>query len=128
MTTKKIALVDDDETVRKTFALLLGKKYRIETFKDPKQAMAKINGSQPDLLIADFKLPHFSGVELIRKLREKGYEGEAMLITAHPDDVRLADMGRFNISHFFVKPLDLNDLNLSIDRVLTPRNPLEVPA
>jgi DNA-binding NtrC family response regulator len=123
MTTKKIALVDDDETVRKTFALLLGKKYRVETFKDPKQALAKINGSQPDLLIADFKLPQFSGVELIRKLREKGYVGEAMLITAHPDDVRLADMSRFNISHFFVKPLDLDVLNASIDRVLQPKDP-----
>jgi hypothetical protein len=37
-------------------------------------------------------------------------------------------MGRYAISHFFVKPFDLNDLNLSIDRVLMPRNPLEVPA
>jgi response regulator of citrate/malate metabolism len=51
-----------------------------------------------------------------------------MLITAHPDDVRIQDMGRFAISHFFVKPLDLNDLNLSIDRVLQPKDPLAVPA
>ncbi len=37
-------------------------------------------------------------------------------------------MGRFAISHFFVKPLDLEDLNLSIDRVLQPKNPLESAA
>ena len=48
-----------------------------------------------------------------------------MLITAHPDEVRIQDMGRFAISHFFVKPPDLNDLHLSIDRVLQPKNPLE---
>jgi len=34
-------------------------------------------------------------------------------------------MSRFAISHFFVKPLDLSVLELSIDRVLQPRNPLE---
>ncbi len=128
MDTKKIILVDDDETVRKTFTLLLGKKYRIESLKDPRQAVSKLKTSTADLVIADFRLPYFNGMELIKRLRENGFEGEAMLITAHPDDVRLEDMGRFAISHFFVKPLDLNDLNLSIDRLLQPKNPLETPA
>lgn len=128
MDTKKIILVDDDETVRKTFTLLLGKKYRIESLKDPRQAVSKLKTSTADLIIADFRLPYFNGMELIKRLRENGFEGEAMLITAHPDDVRLEDMGRFAISHFFVKPLDLNDLNLSIDRLLQPKNPLETPA
>lgn len=128
MDTKKIILVDDDETVRKTFTLLLGKRYRIESLKDPRQAVSKLKTSKADLVIADFRLPYFNGMELIKRLRENGYEGEAMLITAHPDDVRLEDMGRFAISHFFVKPLDLNDLNLSIDRLLQPKNPLETPA
>ena len=125
---KEIILVDDDETVRKTFTLLLGKKYRIESLKDPRQAVSKLKTSTADLVIADFRLPYFNGMELIKRLRENGFEGEAMLITAHPDDVRLEDMGRFAISHFFVKPLDLNDLNLSIDRLLQPKNPLETPA
>jgi len=128
MTTKKIILVDDDETVRKTFTLLLGKKYRVESLKDPRQALTKLKASPADLVIADYRLPYFNGMELIKRLRENGFEGEAMLITAHPDDVRIEDMGRFAISHFFVKPLDLNVLNLSIDRLLQPKNPLETPA
>ena len=125
---KKIVLVDDDETVRKTFTLLLGKKYRVLPLKDPRQALAQLKSGRADLIIADYKLPFFNGMELIKRLRENGFEGEAMLITAHPDEVRIEDMGRFAISHFFVKPLDLNDLNLSIDRVLQPRNPLEPAA
>ncbi len=124
-TSKKIVLVDDDDTVRKTFTLLLGKKYRIESLKDPRQALSKLKGGRVDLVIADYRLPYLNGMELIKRLREGGYEGEAMLITAHPDEVRIEDMGRFGISHFFVKPLDLNDLNLSIDRVLFPKNPLD---
>lgn len=128
MTTKKIILVDDDETVRKTFTLLLGTKYRIESLKDPRQALAKLKSSTADLVIADYRLPYFNGMELIKRLRENGYEGEAMLITAHPDEVRIEDMGRYAISHFFVKPLELNDLNLSIDRLLQTKNPLDTPA
>lgn len=125
---KKIILVDDDDTIRKTFTLLLGKRYRVVPLKDPRQALAQLKGGRADLVIADYKLPYINGMELIKRLRESGFEGEAMLITAHPDEVRIEDMGRFAISHFFVKPLDLNDLNLSIDRMLSPRNPLETPA
>jgi DNA-binding NtrC family response regulator len=125
---KKIVLVDDDDMVRKTFALLLGKKYRVESLKDPRQALSRLKASHADLVIADYKLPYLNGMELIKKLRENGYEGEAMLITAHPDEVRIEDMSRFAISHFFVKPLDLNDLNLSIERMLFPKNPLEAHA
>jgi len=128
MTTKKIVIVDDDDNIRKTFSLLLGKKYRICSLKDSKEALAKLHHTRADLVIADFKLPHLNGMELIRKLREDGFEGEAMLISAHPDLVRTEDMSRFAISHFFVKPLDLNALNLSIERVLQPKNPLESPA
>jgi DNA-binding NtrC family response regulator len=126
--TKKIVLVDDDDNIRKTFALVLGKKYRIVPLKDPRQALSQVKSGRTDLIIADYKLPYFNGMELIKRLRENGYEGEAMLITAHPDEVRIEDMGRYDISHFFVKPLDLNDLNLSIDRVLFPKNPLDAAA
>jgi DNA-binding NtrC family response regulator len=128
MTAKKIVLVDDDETIRKTFSLLLGKKYRVIVLKDPRQALSRTMDARADLVIADYKLPYLNGMELIKRLREKGFDGEAMLITGHPDDVRIQDMGRFAISHFFVKPLDLNDLNLSIDRVLQPKNPVDNPA
>lgn len=129
MNMKKIVLIDDDESIRKTFTLLLEKKYRVVSLKDPRQALSQLKDGHghADLVIADYKLPHFSGMELIKRLRENGFEGEAMLITAHPDEVRIQDMGRYAISCFFVKPLDLNDLNLSIDRVLQPR-PLEASA
>lgn len=125
MQAKKIVIVDDDEMVRKTFVLLLGKKYRVSSLKDAEEALAKLRNAQPDLIIADFKLPHLNGLELIKRLREAGFEGEAMLISAHPDMVKIEDLSRFSISHFFVKPLDLNALNVSIDRVLQPKKLLE---
>lgn len=128
MLAKKIVIVDDDEMIRKTFVLLLGKKYRVCSLKDSEEALAKLRNARPDLLIADFKLPHLNGLELIKRLREAGFEGEAMLISANPDMVKIEDLSRFSISHFFVKPLDLNALNVSIDRILQPKKLLESTA
>ena len=125
MPEKKIVIVDDDENIRKTFSLLLGKKYRVYPVKDSEEALAKLSRAKVDLVIADYKLPCLNGMELIRRLRASGFEGEAMLISAHPDLVKIEDLSRLSISHFFVKPLDLDILNLSIDRVLQPKKPLE---
>jgi DNA-binding NtrC family response regulator len=125
MTLKKIVVVDDDESIRKTFSLLLGKKYKTFTVKDSEEALKKFGGARFDLLIADFKLPGLDGLELIKRFRESGYEGEAVLISAHPDLVRIEDLSRYSIGYFFVKPLDLNVLNGSIDRLLEPRKLLE---
>ncbi len=128
MTTKRIVIVDDDENIRKTFNLLLSKKYKVYPLKDSKEALSKFKNTKMDLVIADYKLPCLNGLELIKRLRESGFEGEAMLISAHPDLVDIKDLSRFSISHFFVKPLDLNALNVSIDRLLQPKKLLETHA
>jgi len=125
---KKIVIVDDDEMVRKTFFLLLGKKYRVYPVKDSEEALSRLGRAKVDLVIVDYKLPSTNGMELIKRLRAGGFEGEAMLISAHPDLVRIEDLSRYSISHFFVKPLDLNVLNVSIDRVLQPKKLLETHA
>lgn len=125
MAVKKIVVVDDDKTIRKTFDLLLGKRYKVYSAKDSREAVARLRTLAADLVIADFKLPDMTGLELIKTLRASGFEGEAMLISAHPDLVRVEDMSRFSISHFFVKPLDLDALNRSIDRALAAKDAVE---
>ncbi len=118
MAGKTIAIIDDDVTLRKTFTLLLKGRYRILAVGDAEEALARLHRAKADLVIADYRLPALNGLELIRKLRASGFEGEAMLISAHPDEVKVEEMSRLGISHFFVKPLDLNLLNVSIDRLL----------
>jgi DNA-binding NtrC family response regulator len=118
MSNKMILIVDDDATLRKTFTLLLKGKYRILAVGDAEEALTKLHRAKADLVIADYRLPALNGLDLIRKLRASGFEGEAMLISAHPDEVKVEEMSRLGISHFFVKPLDLSLLNVSIDRLL----------
>jgi len=115
---KRIMIVEDDENIRKTFRLLLGKKYRVYAEKDPVEVLRKGPSVEFDLVIADVKLPGMTGVDFMKELRRSGYRGEAMLITAHPDLVNIESLSQLEISHFFVKPLDLKVLDVSIERVL----------
>ena len=118
---KKIVIVDDDESIRKTFFLILNKNYRVYLAKDSEEALKRFKKVKIDLIIADLRLPDTSGLEMIARFRELDYRGEVILISAYPDLIDLDELKRLSIGHFFVKPLDLNALNQSIDYLLCPK-------
>ncbi|MDD8026813.1 MAG: response regulator [Acidobacteriota bacterium] len=115
---KKILVVDDEESIRKTFVLLLNGKYRVVAAKDAEEALDKQKNGY-DLVIADLRLPGRDGIELVSELRQRGYRGEVILISAHAELVDPSILGRLRIGHFFAKPLDLNAISRSIDYLLT---------
>ncbi len=125
MDEKKIVVVDDDESIRKTFFLILHENYRVYLAKDAKEALQRFKKAEIDLIIADLKLPYLNGLEMINKFRESGYQGDAILISAFPDLIDVDELSRLSVSHFFVKPLDLEALNRSIDHILKSENNTE---
>ena len=118
---KKIIVVDDDDSIRKTFFLILHQNYQVYLAKDSKEALKHFGHAKIDLIIADLKLPGMSGLEMISQFRENGFRGEAILISAYPDLINLAELKRLSVRHFFVKPLDLRALNQSIDNLLSTK-------
>jgi len=115
---KKIVVVDDDETIRKTFFLILNQNYRVYLAKDGQEVLDRFKKSDVDLIIADYRLPSMNGLELVAALRKEGYRGDVILISAHADMIEPDVLSRLAISHFFAKPLDLAALSRSIDYVL----------
>jgi len=127
MVPKKIVVVDDEEVVRKTFFLILQKKYLVYLAEDSKEALRRFQNADIDLIIADLKLPDLNGLEMIAKFREAGYKGEVIIISAYPDLINAEEFSNLSISHFFVKPLDLDALNRTIDYLLNhKRNPAKI--
>ena len=118
MSEKKILVVDDDESIRKTFRLLLKKQYNVLLARDSEEALREYKSLKFDLIIADLRLPRLTGLELIARFRDLGYRGEAIVISAHPDCISIDELGRHAIGHFFAKPLDLNVLSRSIDYLM----------
>lgn len=115
---KVIVVVDDDEFIRKTFFLILHKQYRVYLAKDSKEALARFKCRDVDLIIADLRLPHSSGIEMIGRFREAGYKGKVMVISAYPDQMDQTNIQHLDISTFLTKPLDLEALNSSITHLL----------
>lgn len=73
---KRILIVDDSETIRKTMVLAL-KKYEFETVEavDGMDGLSKLDGSKFHLIITDENMPHLNGLNMVRTIKkEKKYE------------------------------------------------------
>jgi len=125
MQKKRIVVIDDEEAIRKTFFLILQKKYLVYLAKDSREALQRFAKAQIDLIIADLKLPYFNGLEMVARFREEGYKGKVIMISAFPDLIKEDELKRLSISEFFIKPLDLEALNRSIDRLLDNKDNTE---
>lgn len=112
-------MVEDDPSIRKTFFLILSPDYRVYLAKDAEEALQRFRPSDVDLIIADLKLPRLNGLDMVARFRESGYMGKVILISAYPDLLDPEALSNLDISHTFVKPLDLEALNLSIRHLLS---------
>ena len=116
---KKVVVVEDDASIRKTFFLILSPDYQVYLAKDAEEALRRFRDAEIDLIIADLKLPRLNGIDMIAKFRKSGYKGEVILISAYPDLLDPEALSNLDISHTFVKPLDLDALNRSILNLLS---------
>ncbi|UCE39729.1 MAG: response regulator [Candidatus Aminicenantes bacterium] len=119
---KRVVIVDDDESIRKTFYLILNSDYMVYLAKDAEEMLQRFQGTEIDLIIADLKLPHLNGLDMITKFRKTGYKGEVILISAYPDLLDPEILSRLEVGHVFVKPLDLDALNEAIAHLLSSEN------
>ena len=68
-----------------------------------------------DVIITDNNMPHLTGVELVRKLRERGFQGKIMVLSAYlTPELRAAYTG-MNVDVILDKPFNIHDLREKLD-------------
>ncbi len=116
--TSSILLVDDENDILNLFCDCL-QKFGYETipFNNPVDALNYINTSNISncsLIITDYKMPQMSGIDLIKKIREKDtdYKIKIMLISAFiKSDLNVDDILKIlKIDKIIEKPIHLENL------------------
>ncbi len=71
MNTKKILLIDDDESFRRMLRILLERSgYDVMEAANGRDGIRRFGHSPADLVITDMVMPDMEGIETIRALRE----------------------------------------------------------
>jgi two-component system, LuxR family, response regulator FixJ len=82
----RVFVVDDDESVRTSFAnLLAAEDYAVEIFASASEYLACVPYLGPACLVLDVQLPGLDGLALQRQLTAEGRMEQIVFITGHGD-------------------------------------------
>lgn len=114
-----IVVIEDDPLVNTTIRGILSSKYsRVETFTNANKGMEELHMISPDLVLLDIFLGHSNGLDILEQLRKQGYTMPVIIMTAFSDIKMAVRAMKLGAEDFIVKPLDLEQLEVSVDRSL----------
>jgi DNA-binding NtrC family response regulator len=108
---RSVLIVDDDEPTRRVLESALRSRFgMVEAAPDVDHAARLTARLHFDLLILDVPLPGPSGFEGLRTLREQGFAGDVILITARADLDTAIHALRVGASDFILKPFGVEQI------------------
>ncbi|EJL30706.1 sigma-54 dependent transcriptional regulator [Novosphingobium sp. AP12] len=119
---RRVALVEDDDDLRVSTAQVLTLAgFAVEAFAAAEPALAAIDADWPGLVVTDVRMPHMSGIELLRALHERDPSLPVILVTGHGDVTMAVDALKAGAWDFLTKPFDPEALVAAADRAATAR-------
>jgi FixJ family two-component response regulator len=114
-----VAIVDDDASVRKALARLLG-SYAVnaETFGSGQEFLDSLSADQPQCLVLDQHMPEMTGLDLQLQLRRSGFRIPAIIITAHDQPGLREQCQSAGAVAYLLKPLDEKEFIGAIGRAI----------
>jgi DNA-binding NtrC family response regulator len=117
----KILIVDDDRSIIKALSLVLADRHRVLTAKNGAEALTLFTSEKPDIVLLDVGLPGMDGVEVLKKLIEISRDATVVMVTAVGDVKTVVKAIKHGAYDYLVKPIDSQELLLSIKHALENR-------
>lgn len=121
MTTPCVLLVDDQrDIVRLLHSTLQTLGHELELVDAPsgEEALLEASRRKVDLLVADYRLPGISGVELMRKIKARNPELKTIFISGMTERKAREEMLGAGAAAIFDKPIPLADFLDAVERSL----------
>jgi two-component system OmpR family response regulator len=114
----KVLVVEDDPTVGRFVKRgLEEQRYTVDLVTDGEEG-ERLAGSQPyDLLILDLRLPKRSGVDVLRRLRAKGFESPVLVLTAQDAVDAKVETLRAGADDYVTKPFAFEELLARVEAI-----------
>ena len=116
----KILWVDDEIDLLKPYILYLEEKnYVVESFNNPFSLIEYLdNNNDYNLILIDENMPGKSGISLISDIKNKSSSVPIIMITKNEEENLMEEAIGSEISDYLLKPLNPNQLLISVKKVL----------
>lgn len=118
MASESALLIDDEPSVIEGIEYFLEDEgFDVYKAFSGMEGLELFKNVRPNLVITDLKMPRMSGLQLIDEIRKLDSQTPVVILTGYGDLDSAIDAIRLNIFDFITKPLDLDELKETVDRV-----------
>jgi signal transduction histidine kinase/CheY-like chemotaxis protein/HPt (histidine-containing phosphotransfer) domain-containing protein len=122
-----ILLAEDNQENQVLLSLLLEKMGAVvSTVSNGREAVSKATNEEFDLIYMDMQMPLMSGIEAVTKLREQGYSGPIIALTANATNEDRALCVQAGCNDYLTKPINRDKLYETTANYLHARQSTDV--
>ncbi|MDP4198653.1 MAG: sigma-54 dependent transcriptional regulator [Bacteroidota bacterium] len=118
-TTRRVLVIDDDATARRTLERFLTREgFSVTTAANANEGLLAVQVDQPEIILSDIYMPGMSGLELQAKIQEFAPHINILLMTGQddmPTTVKAMQQGAYD---YLTKPIDLERLKKILTRLI----------
>lgn len=128
--TRKILIIDDEASVRKSLAVLLGNAgYQVETAETGEVALEVMKEASFDLFLIDLQFPGTSGIDILQNIRKEKPEADCVVLTGYGSIEASVEAMKAGATDFITKPFEVNRVLGMIENILAqPKGKRETAA
>lgn len=116
----RILVVDDEESSTSYIRDVLSKVgYAVLTASGGKDAVALIERERIHLALVDMVMPDLSGLEVLKKIKERSPESLVIIMTAYADVETAVEAMKQGALHYLIKPFTIAELKMHVERALS---------
>ncbi|HSF30238.1 MAG TPA: sigma-54 dependent transcriptional regulator [Candidatus Tectomicrobia bacterium] len=117
-----ILVADDEPAQRELLGGFLAKRgWSVELAAGGAEALAALRRTPVDLVLADYRMPDLSGIELLRASQQLNPEVPVVLITAYGSIASAVEAMKAGAYDYLTKPIELEELVHLIHRIAERR-------
>ena len=117
-----ILIVDDDRPQREGLQRALADRYEVLTADEAPKAYSILETQPVDVLLTDLKMPGDDGMKLLRRAGSLSTPPVSIMMTAYGSIDNAVEAMKAGAYHYITKPVNLDELELVIERALKSRH------
>jgi two-component system, OmpR family, response regulator len=116
---RRILVVDDEPSIVDAVATALRYEgYEVEEATNGREALTAVAESDPELVVLDWMLPDLDGIEVGRRLRQRGFKTAILFLTAKDATENKVEALRAGGDDYVTKPFSLAEIVARTEAIL----------
>lgn len=118
----KVLIIDDEPPVRESIKLLIQwDKYGVVQVREAcngEEALEMIERDKPQIVFTDIRMPVMDGIEVLKRLRERGERLKVIIISGYNDFEYVRSALKYGSFDYILKPIDEEELLSVFEKAL----------